>query len=331
MNKVNILVTGTGSLIGQAIIKSIKKSSICEKVELIGCDYFEGTVGSYWCDRNHILPDLLKAEEQENWKNKLYEIVESESIKVIFIGVDFELPYFANLKEEISNRYDCTVVVSDKKVIDIGNDKYLTYGFLKENNLNAPKTVLLEEYRGNNIDFPIIIKPRCGARSRGVELIDDDMVLESKIRELTGKNYIVQQAIGNADLEYTCGILYWNKQFENSIVLKRRLKEGNTVFAECNLNKETRILDYIRAIGDKLLPFGSCNLQLRIDDNGEPYLFEINPRFSGTTYMRALLGFNEVEYIICRALDNNTEFKVPVLNLGAGKVYRYYEEKLTDR
>ena len=35
-----IVVTGTGSLIGQAIIKSIKGSSFERKIELIGLDYF---------------------------------------------------------------------------------------------------------------------------------------------------------------------------------------------------------------------------------------------------------------------------------------------------
>ena len=48
MNKPKILVTGTGSLIGQAIIKSILNSNIRENVTLFGCDYFEDTVGGYW-------------------------------------------------------------------------------------------------------------------------------------------------------------------------------------------------------------------------------------------------------------------------------------------
>ena len=51
MNKINVVVTGTGSLIGQAIIKSIWHSTIKSKLRIIGCDYFTDTAGSFWCDK----------------------------------------------------------------------------------------------------------------------------------------------------------------------------------------------------------------------------------------------------------------------------------------
>jgi carbamoyl-phosphate synthase large subunit len=38
-------------------------------------------------------------------------------------------------------------------------------------------------------------------------------------------------------------------------------------------------------------------MQCRVHDN-KVYIFEINPRFSGTTNLRAIVGFNEPEYII---------------------------------
>ena len=39
------------------------------------------------------------------------------------------------------------------------------------------------------------------------------------------------------------------------------------------------------------------NVQLRVID-GKVYIFEINPRFSGTTAFRALAGFNEPDIMI---------------------------------
>ncbi len=327
MGKYRILVTGTGSLIGQAIIKSIQKSSIKENLKLIGCDYFENTVGSYWCDKNYILPDLLKAEEVGNWKDSIYKIIKRENIDAVFIGVDFELLYFADMKSDIKEKYGCTVMVSDSRVIRIGNDKYLTYNFLKENGLNAPDTVLMDDWDGKDLNYPIIIKPRDGARSRGVELIKDTDTLLERQETLRGKGFVVQKAVGNMEAEYTCGLLYWDNEFKNSIVLKRILKDGNTAMAEYNENKEENIVEYIRRIGDKLLPFGSCNLQLRTDENGKPFLFEINPRFSGTTYMRALFGYNEVEYVISKAIG----LEPVAMSPKSGKVYRYYEERLVGK
>lgn len=325
VDRINVLVTGTGSLIGQAVIKSILRSSIREKVVLIGCDYFKGTVGGYWCEENYILPDFLDPGMEEAWVEAVIRIVREKSIKVLFVGVDFELQKFSNLKKQLKDELDCTVVVSDNEVIGIGNDKYRTYEFLVKNGLNAPETYLLDSITPDLItSYPVILKPRQGARSRGLIFVDNEESLSESLKVLRGRDYIVQQRIGSMDTEYTCGLLYWYEGFEGCIVLKRVLKEGNTVYAECSGNSENGIVDYIKRIGNILKPMGSCNLQLRTDVDGAPYLFEINPRFSGTTYMRAMLGYNEVVFIISKIAGWNTERLVPK----AGRVYRFFEEHL---
>ena len=109
-----------------------------------------------------------------------------------------------------------------------------------------------------------------------------------------------------------------------SIALKRSLKEGNTHISEHNINTDKIIIDYVADIANKLKPYGSCNLQLRVDNNGIPKLFEINPRHSGTTYIRSLFGYNEIIYIINYILMAR-ETK---MSLKSGKVLRYFEEKL---
>lgn len=43
-----------------------------------------------------------------------------------------------------------------------------------------------------------------------------------------------------------------------------------------------------------LKEYGPANFQIRVGSDG-PAIFEINARFSGTTVMRALAGFNEVK------------------------------------
>ncbi len=322
--KSNILITGTGSLIGQAIIKSINFSEIRDKITLVGCDYFPNTVGSFWCDKNYVLPDLLNPLEIENWKNAIINIVMKSEVRIIFVGVDFELAFFADLKAELKEKYECTVIVSNKKVIEIGNDKYKTYEFLLEHGIRAPRTYLLEEMEDSKLDYPFILKPRNGARSRGVEIVKGVESYLNLYEKYKDKNYIAQELIGTCDTEYTCGILCWDGVCIDNIILKRVLKEGNTIYAEYSGNSETKIKEYIKCIGDALKPYGSCNLQLRTDKDGIPYLFEINPRFSGTTYMRALFGYNEVEFIICKIMG----WKDTILNPKQGKVYRFFEERL---
>ena len=324
-NKLIIGVTGTGSLIGQAIIKSIKKSKFNESSHIIGFDYFSNTVGSFWCDKNIRLPDLLKGESiLEEWKAVIVNTIIAEKISVLFIGVDFELKYFAQFKTEIETKTGAIVIVSPSNVIEIADDKYLTYLFLKENGLYYPKTYLPHEIDNIDVPFPLIVKPRIGARSRGVHVVKNyDEMLHALNTE---HNPIVQELVGDNSTEFTCGVLFWDNENKGIIPLKRQLKEGNTFIAEYSNDFPEIIYKYVNDIAVKLKPFGACNFQLRVDKEGIPKLFEINSRHSGTTYMRALFGFNEVELII-KYLTNEA---IRPLSLKEGKVVRYFDEFFVD-
>jgi len=319
-------ITGTGSLVGQAVIKSIQKSFF-KNEELIGMDYFENTIGSYWTDKNYILPDILNKKITEKmWLEKIVSIIKYENIDILFIGVDFELHLFAKYKEYIENETSCIVVVSSDETITIADDKYLTYEFLRENDLFYPTTFLedniFEAIQNNEIDFPMIIKPRNGYRSIDVYLVKNKEELEDKINKIS--NPVIQECIGTSDTEYTCGVISFGTDVKESIVLRRDLKDGNTSTTYLRYDYPKIIKEYIENTSRKLGQFGVCNFQLRVDKNGVPKIFEINARHSGTTYIRALYGFNEVEYIL-EYLLNKREI---TFDIAEGTVKRFFDEFL---
>jgi len=319
----NVGITGTGSLIGQAIIKSIIRSDYSDNYNLVGFDYFTDTVGSFLCKKNHILPDIYNNKNLIiDWLKLFIKLILEEKLDIIFVGVDFELMLFSKFKSEIELETKCKIIISPEKVIEIGNDKYLTYKFLKKNNLNYPKTFLPNEIKFENIKFPIIVKPRVGARSVGVYKVHNLEDLKSKIKTIV--NPIIQEYIGDESDEYTCGIIYFDQELKSSIAIKRTLKNGNTFISEFNNSSSKEIDKYILRIANVLKPYGSCNFQLRIDKNGIPKLFEINPRHSGTTFIRSLFGYNEIIFILKYVLENKSlKFK-----LKDGKAIRFFEEKL---
>lgn len=320
MEGVKVGITGTGSLIGQAIIKSIKNSSLRDKIDITGFDYFQNTIGSYWCNNNYLLPDLLKPGIFQEWKSRIIDIIKKEGIEILFIGVDFELPFFAENRKEIEQNTGCHILVSDKRTIDIADDKYLTYCFLKENGLYYPETFLPGEIESEEIVFPCIIKPRIGARSRDVSIVESMLELKEKIKKV--QNPVIQELIGTAQEEYTCGVIFFEDRPKEIIALNRSLKEGNTFKSVFSLSFPKIIYEYLHAVADKLRPHGACNFQLRLDNKGIPKIFEINARHSGTTYMRSIFGFNEVEYII-KYLKKDP---VSPFILREGMAVRYYDE-----
>ena len=56
--KYKVGITGTGSLIGQAIIKCLQRSAEAKKYEIVGFEYLKDTVGSFWCDKHIMLTDI---------------------------------------------------------------------------------------------------------------------------------------------------------------------------------------------------------------------------------------------------------------------------------
>ena len=318
----NVGVTGIGSLIGQGIIKSILKGNFAHEYSIIGFDYFPNTVGSYWCKKSYILPDILMPMNEENWLAQVMEIIDKENLKILFIGVDFELKLFAKYKVKIEARTQCKIVVSSNEVIEISDDKYKTFRFLKESGLYYPQTVLPHEVDVSSLKFPLIVKPRIGARSVGVSLVKKYQDLNAAL--YAADDPIIQEYIGDNTKEYTCGVIAFEGVLKSSIALKRSLKAGNTHTSEYLTDTPQIILDYIEAITHKLKPFGACNFQLRLGVDGIPKLFEINARHSGTTYMRSLFGFHEIDYILKYLLEGKEiEFK-----LREGKAMRFFEEQL---
>lgn len=321
INRINIVVTGIGSLIGQAVIKSIQRSDLKDKINIIGFDYFKDTVGSFWIDEKYILPDILNpVVTHKEWLDVIVKIIIDRDIKMLFVGVDFELPIFAKHKEDIEKQTGAIIMVSSTEVVEIADDKYLTYQFLKKNGLLYPESYLPEELDYDALKYPVIVKPRKGARSVGVYKVKD---IDHLLRVLDKADApVIQECVGNDVDEFTCGTIYLNGELKKIIVLRRSLKEGNTFISHYRNDFPETITTYLKDVIEKLKPFGACNFQLRLDANGQPKIFEINSRHSGTTYIRSLFGYKEIEYIINLLLFNKEiEFE-----LREGTVVRYYDE-----
>jgi carbamoyl-phosphate synthase large subunit len=320
-----IAVTGTGSLVGQAIIKCIQKSEFYRDSLIIGFDYIKDTVGSYWVDDNVILPDITK--ENVSYNDAVDELIihlNGKKVDILFIGIDFDLPMYAQYKSKIEAETGTIIIVNDENLIGIADDKYKTYTFLKENNFSYPETYLLDAIP-QDLMFPAILKPCTGASSIGVSIVYNIDEAIAKAQHL--KKPIVQELIGDAESEYTCGVVFLNEEIIDSIVLRRKLKKGDTFKAIHKNDFSIKIYDYIHALTEVLKPNGVCNFQLRIDKEGIPKLFEINARHSGTTHFRCLFNYNEVEIILNHyfPLPNYTK---PLKTYGMA--IRYFDEKIVE-
>ncbi|MEN3003183.1 ATP-grasp domain-containing protein [Dehalobacterium formicoaceticum] len=144
------------------------------------------------------------------------------------------------------------------------------------------------------------------------------------------KNLIIQEYIPCGELEFTVGIcLDHQGKVLSKIALKRKLHDGISIAAISDDYHE--IADYCARVAQSfslLGAYGAINFQLRLQEgkkDGQPIIFEINPRFSSSTGMRSLLGINEPEILLrSQVLHQEVPPMMPKTGLVLRQYFDYY-------
>ena len=312
------LVTGAGAVLGQGIIKSLRQSTL--DCTLIAADPNPLSSGLYWADAAYRLPMA----HDPAFGERIDQLLDRERPDVVLVGTDVELAFFAEQRQRLEALFGTHVIVSDSRVVAIADDKLETARFFQRAGLNPPRSVCGQDDEGveelvAEIGFPLVVKPRVGARSVGVSVVRNRDALQQARADREG--LVVQECVGDPDSEYTASVLFFDGDVQASIVMRRDLRDGNTYRAYTGDYAELN--EQVRSLGRALRPHGPANFQFRTDKQGEPRVFEINARFSGTTPLRAMAGFNEVEMCIRHLL-----FGTPIVQpeIRSGVILRYLDE-----
>ena len=308
--KANILVTGIGGGgHGEQILKSLK---LIEDIDLtiIGTDISEFSTGKALVDHFYVVPKVTES----NYKNVVFNIIKKHNISFIFHGSEAELKFISEYRSEFE-RIGIGHPLNSKEVISLCMNKFNTYVFLKEKGIALPKFKKIASLDDiGEIDFyPLVLKPSTGSGgSADVYVVFDEydcrLLAEFMLRH--NVDLVAQEYIGTHENEYTIGVSSdKNGNILGSIVVKRIInnalstnkKLNGCVISSgvsqgyvCHREDLQRQAEHIARVLDSR---GPLNIQCREVD-GKLMLFEINPRLSGTTSLRAMAGYNEPEIII---------------------------------
>jgi carbamoyl-phosphate synthase large subunit len=291
---VKVLVTGAGALVGQGIIRSLMESSLSPVI--VTADASPLSAGLYWTRHRHLVPMA----NDPAYVQAVEKILDHERPDAVIPGTDFELVLFADNRARWEERFGTHVIVSNPNVVRIADDKYLTYCFFRDHRFAAPDSCLPGEESAliERVGFPLIVKPRVGARSVGVVKVQTKDELARALT--TGDGLMIQECVATESSEYTAGTLTFEGRCDASIVMRRDLRDGNTYRAYVEAFPELNV--EVRRMAEALGSHGPANFQFRLDAQGRAKVFEINGRFSGTTPLRMRAGFNEVEMVLRRIL-----------------------------
>jgi len=320
----NVLVTGVGDTVGQALVKAARQSALPCRV--IGTDREEFSVGLQWVDAGFVLPHCSRPAA---YLAEMRRICAGERVRLILPGSEKELELLAQHADALRADTGAIVVTSAPAVLGVAMDKWKTCRFLEQAGLNFPRYARADvagevERLVDEIGFPLLAKPVRGTGARGLMKVTSWRDVE-EVRG-TGVAMVVQEYLEPEDEEYSIEVYTLkNGRQAGSICYRRgQLIAGDTYKARVMRHDAAQA--EAEAVAAALGAAGPCNVQLRVTARG-PVTFEINPRFSGGVSMRAHFGYNEVEMAIRDLVHDEL---VPAPMITSGRALRFWEELYFD-
>lgn len=305
------LVTAANGDLGEAVGCVLRQHYPTSEVH--GVDASGQWPGALTFETMHCIPRA----GDPGYLDALCEVVDRLQITLVIVCNDHEIYQLAT-NGDAAKRLP-RLGIEDQLAI-IFCDKLETANWLARCGEIGPKTVLLRDAESE--DLPLIVKPRWGAGSTAVQLVESSQHLEGLKRGLRG-DYVAQNFVPDDSCEFTCALVRIKGEVRH-LTLRRRLDGGRTVAAV--VEHHDTIASLLERIAVAAELEGVINVQLRMPEN-IPFIFEINPRFSSTVKMRHELGFNDLVW----AIDARDGISLPQIKIEAGiSVYRLSREVVVD-
>jgi carbamoylphosphate synthase large subunit len=214
--------------------------------------------------------------------------------------VDIIIPFMEkDIAEVISfnnsfNNNGSASLVPNIETLNAFADKSLFTNFIDKHNLNTYCPVTYYNFKGllvkpTDIIFPCIFKASLLNNGDGLNIIMSPNELLPQIEKRGGTAYVIQEYIDGKS-EYTSNLICkdglinkcisYKFCYENEYVIKNH----STILQSEAFTLNSNQLDVFKKFIHCANYSGPCNIDYKLNDNGDPIIFEINPRFGGSLF-----------------------------------------------
>lgn len=305
-----MLVAGVGGAsLGTEILKSL---SLADRYAVFACDISPLAYGHFVSG----LEDSFVVDPTE-YTSSVLDVCRRREIRLIVAGAEGAAVELAASFDQIASA-GITVVGNSPDVVRLCSDKTALFERLRQiDGLDLPWTAgvsSVEELRAlDGLPSTCIVKPSTGSGgSSSVFLATSSLEVETYVRLLTaqGRPAVVQEYVPDDEGEFTIGVLSLpDGSVAGSIALRRLFHAKLSVLSRSSAGlissgySQGLIDDFpglrrqAELLAQSLDSVGPLNVQARVR-RGSLSTFEINARFSASTYLRAMAGFNEVDALL---------------------------------
>lgn len=317
-----ILITGVGGPTPRSFAISLKKYSFYKRFELIGTDINPLSIGLYQNElfnKTYVVP----AATSPNYWNAIETIIKENNIDIAIILPELEVMEWSKRKETQS--LPCKALIPDWSMADLLVDKSKMTEILKDLDIVPPSVTFNRDHQNLKEVFDVLkgnfwVRSTSGTSGLGSLKVEDEDSLKNWIQI----NPNVQQFIASKFLpgrNLACKMLYFNGKLLRTATAERvnyiMAKvapsgiTGNTSFGRL-LNEPHLVEESIRAM-DFLFNHtgakrhGFFTVDFKEDENGKPYITEINVRHVAFTQCFAAAGANFASDTV-RLLNEDSAF-----------------------
>jgi carbamoyl-phosphate synthase large subunit len=318
---VRALVTGVGGgALGEQVLKALRLAETPYRI--VGTDVTPYSSGLAEVDDRVLVPPATDPE----YVDVLLHLCREREIEAVLPGSEAELRQMSAHRHRFE-RAGLFLPINPAHVIATCLDKLRTMGTLEEAGFSVPPYRSVRSL-DNLADFdhlPAVLKPSIGGGgSAHLYLAQDRAELHACAGLLLAAydEFLVQAYVGTVDEEYTVGVLVdMDGVLLNSIAVRRditsplsnRIRVRNRTdhtelgpvlaissgVSQGRIGRFEEVCGQCEQIAVALGARGAFNIQCRLVE-GRAVVFEINPRFSGTTSLRAMVGYNEPDVLVRR-------------------------------
>lgn len=294
-----------GASLGSEVQKCL---SLCQRNAVFGCDispeayghFLNGIEKTYVVDKSKYVEDVIEVCLEAN---------------ATFLVPGGEEPMFllGEATEQLTSS-NITLLGNSRKIISLFSNKCDTFNTLASLGFVVPKTQVVNSEKSiEHVGLPCIIKPSTdsgGSTNVFFATSIDEAFMYSQYIQMGGGTALAQEYISAKEGEFTIGVLSLpTTEVVGAIALQRSLKSklslsynsrGGIIssgYSQGYIGQFENLCSQACTIAKHIESVGPINIQGRVRD-GVLIPFEINPRFSASTYLRAMAGFNEVQMLI---------------------------------
>ncbi len=281
-----VLITGCGGAAGQGIVKALRHGS--GDMRLIGSDAYPYAAVFYLKNSGLSKVCCLPYGDSPNYLPEVIDLCRRENVDIIFPGTDEELMKLAASRDELAE-HGAKVIISPVETVKICRDKWLTYNHFSKA-VPIVRSALDEEEIESALRFtglPAAVKPRIGWGAKQVYKVRSTAQAEILIKEISKP--IIQTWLEGE--EYTVDCLADKMGKIVCVVPRRRIKIFSGLSFVGVTVKDQPLIELGTKIAAEIPIYGPFNFQAKNVD-GQPVIFEINPRFSGSGILSVRAGAN---------------------------------------